>query len=231
MFFSISFLLFIFFPHYSFSFSFDSRSCRMKCDSLFSDSPTKLSLCLRTCSSTSIPSSTTSNSKTSESSTSHSTSSNPQYANMYLYDRTSNRYTRQKVVVISTTTTTTKTSLPQPPSSSNNKFENISKCLKNCNGDLDNHAIRQKGDFTKWMKCRQVCFTDSNSNNQKSFEFPFFDDSGKQEICDQECDRYWKGTVHWKPCRDQCESANLNNEPDQIKDTPKDNKESIYDIW
>lgn len=234
MFISISFLLLINFPSLSTSFSFDSHSCKMKCESLFADSPTKLSLCLRTCSSTSTPTSIPSNTKVSSSTSSlQKTSSKPQYANMYVYDRASNRYTRQKVVVISSMTTTTKTTSSQPGSlhQSQNNFKNISKCLKSCNGDLDSRAIREKGEFTKWMKCRQLCFTDSNSNNQESFEFPFLHDSDNQEICDQECDRYWKGTVHWKPCRDQCQNRNQKSESDQPRDSTRNSNDSIYDIW
>lgn len=234
MIFSFCFFLLIFFPRLSTPFSFDSQSCRMKCESLFADSPTKLSLCLKTCSSTSIPPSLSTNSKSSSSTTSQKASSKPQYANMYVYDRASNRYTRQKVIVLSsTTTTTTKTTSSQSTSlyQNQNRLENITKCLNNCNGDLDSRAIREKGEFTKWMKCRQYCFTDSSSNNQESSEFPFFDDSDNQEICDQECDRYWKGTVHWKPCIDQCQNINLKKESSQQKSSPKNDKESIYDIW
>lgn len=227
----IPFFLFIFFPCLSDSISFSSQSCKMKCDSLFADSPTKLSLCLSTCSSTSIPHSTSMQTKSSISS-SQKTESKPQLANMYVYDRTNNRYTRQKIIVHSSTTTTTTTTTQSMSTSSNqNKYENISKCLKSCNGNLDNRAIREKNDFTKWMKCRQSCFTDPESINQNHFEFPLFEDSESGEICDQECDRYWKGTVHWKPCRDQCQNAYTKKENAEFKREPKDEKENIYDIW
>jgi hypothetical protein len=66
----------------------------------------------------------------------------------------------------------------------------VVSCLARCNQNVNSTA-----DFHSWAKCRQSCARDPETD-----EIAFISD----RECGSGCDRYWKGTVHWPPCQDQC---------------------------
>jgi hypothetical protein len=66
----------------------------------------------------------------------------------------------------------------------------VISCLARCNQNVNSTT-----EFHSWAKCRESCATDPEE------EEPVFI-SGDE--CQAGCDRYWKGTVHWKPCQNQC---------------------------
>lgn len=64
----------------------------------------------------------------------------------------------------------------------------IPKCLANCSQNLDRST-----DFRTWSKCRKSCINLGNQNN-------FFD----EKTCNNDCERYWSGTIHLDSCKKQC---------------------------
>jgi hypothetical protein len=117
--------------------AFDSEHCKRKCESLFSDSPTRRALCLGTC---------------------------------------SNGFVERERVQFGE---------PQMK-------KEVSVCLAKCNQNVNSTT-----DFRSWTKCRRACVVDPETEQQEFFA---------RSQCDSECDRYWKGTVHWRPCQDQCQA-------------------------
>lgn len=110
----------------------------------------------------------------------------------------------------------------------NNK-EYVSKCLANCSRNVNSAT-----DFKQWTKCRKSCvLSDKNTQQHQTNYIPF----GADE-CNAECDRYWKGTVHWVPCQQQCqffakkysEQRKANSEANE-NDSQNQQKAILYDLW
>lgn len=157
---------------------FDSNHCKRKCENLFSDSPTKKSLCLGTCS--------------------------------------NGFFEREKIVY-------------KYDNRNKNNKESVSKCLANCSKNVDSTT-----DFKLWTKCRKSCvLSELNKSPHQTNYIPFGPDE-----CNAECDRYWKGTVHWEPCQQQCQSfAKKYSEQRKINSEASENdlqnpqKAMLYNIW
>lgn len=172
------FIFFDIFPCLGVGIPFDSNHCKRKCESLFSDSPTKKSLCLGTCS--------------------------------------NGFFEREKIIY----------------KNNNNNGDSMSKCLANCSKNVNSAT-----DFKVWTKCRKSCLSLSSQNKENNRNnYIFFE----PDECNAECDRYWKGTVHWEPCQNQCQTfavkysaPNMENNKGNENDIPPPNpqKAIIYDIW
>ncbi|OHS92711.1 hypothetical protein TRFO_40968 [Tritrichomonas foetus] len=125
------------------SLVFDSEHCKRKCQTLFGDSPTKISLCLHTCSNG-------------------------------FYEHENIQYVHRQMK------------------------EDVKVCLEKCSENVNSTTK-----FTRWLKCRKSCLAIPDSE-----EISFF----PPEQCNAECDRHWKGTVHLKPCQDQCSQFTQNSQ-------------------
>lgn len=69
--------------------------------------------------------------------------------------------------------------------------KDVVDCINECNKNVNSST-----NFIVWSKCRKTCLVQPNSD-----ELYYFD----QNQCASHCDRYWKGTVHWKSCTNQCD--------------------------
>jgi hypothetical protein len=137
---------------------FNADHCKRKCKSLYSDSPSRKSLCLGTCSGGYVE--------------------------------------REKI----------RFGAPEMK-------KEVSVCLAKCNQNVNSTT-----DFHGWMKCRKTCVVPKTDRHE------FF----ALTQCESECDRYWKGTVHWKPCQDQCQILGHRAEPGP---TPPPRGVNIQDLW
>jgi hypothetical protein len=79
----------------------------------------------------------------------------------------------------------------------------VVSCLAKCNQNVNSTT-----EFRSWAKCRKTCATDPDTEEREFISSP---------ECSSGCDRYWKGTVHWKPCQDQCTELGRSESPAQAK--------------
>ena len=91
----------------------------------------------------------------------------------------------------------------------------VVNCISKCNENINSST-----NFIIWSKCRKKCLIQENSN-----ELHYFDDSQ----CISQCDRYWKGTVHWKPCTSQCEGFKKSKEKYQKGSNQPPS--GIFNVW
>lgn len=166
------------FTYPTYCVAFDQNHCKRKCESLFSDSPTKKSLCLGTCS--------------------------------------NGFFEREKIVY-------------KYENINKKNSEKITKCLENCSINVNSAT-----DFKAWTKCRKSCvLSDQIKSSQQQNYIPF----GLDE-CNSECDRYWKGTVHWEPCQQQCQKfiqkysdKRKENNDESGNDLQNSQKKILYNVW
>jgi hypothetical protein len=90
----------------------------------------------------------------------------------------------------------------------------VSTCLAKCNQHV-NSTTR----FHEWNRCRRSCVTNPDTGEREFFP---------SDHCNSECDRYWRGTVHWKPCQSQCITLTGGNAPNA---TPAPHRPNVYNVW
>lgn len=90
----------------------------------------------------------------------------------------------------------------------------VGQCLEKCNQNVSSAT-----EFQDWTRCRRLCVI--NPATAKHELFP-------EEDCNSACDRYWKGTVHYKPCQDQCRQWAPKQSPGP---TPPPDKPNIFHVW
>jgi hypothetical protein len=90
----------------------------------------------------------------------------------------------------------------------------VTVCLARCNQNVNSST-----DFRSWSHCRRSCLVDSQTGDREFFP---------REQCTSECDRYWKGTVHWPGCDAQCRQFATRGSPES---TPSPDRPRIYRLW
>jgi len=91
------------------------------------------------------------------------------------------------------------------------------KDVVSCIGKCNEH-VNSTTNFIVWSKCRKNCLINGN-------ELHYFDDTQ----CVSHCDRFWKGTVHWKPCTSQCEGFKKSRHKlSRVSNKPP---AGVYNVW
>ena len=99
--------------------------------------------------------------------------------------------------------------------------KSVLQCINVCNANLNSST-----NFLTWSKCRKDCLKKPGTN-----EFQYYEEA----TCVNHCDRYWKGTVHWKPCLGQCSGYSKSNERKQKKQSNENNnvnpRQGAFNMW
>jgi hypothetical protein len=93
--------------------------------------------------------------------------------------------------------------------------KSVVQCMGKCNSNVNSST-----NFLTWSKCRKECLRVPGTN-----ELQYFDETS----CVSHCDRYWKGTVHWKACSNQCKGYSKSSQrAARAKAAPQSN---AFKVW
>ena len=99
--------------------------------------------------------------------------------------------------------------------------KSVVQCINKCNSNITSNT-----NFFTWSKCRKECLKMPGTNDMR-----FFDEN----YCVSHCDRYWKGTVHWKPCCNQCRGYTKTRQRKISENAKNDSSNSprpvVFTIW
>lgn len=95
----------------------------------------------------------------------------------------------------------------------NSPKQEIVNCIEDCSKDTDS-----PNNFIKWSKCRKRCLITKNKGgkDKQNKNYALY----PARSCLGDCEKSWKGTVHFEKCNQQCELYKQHYEKNKIESEP-----------